>query len=92
MTRLLDHPGQRNLARSTILTSHRRRYPEDMTRVSFDVPDELAARIHAAAGTNPSAWFEAIAKDALLKQEAAAVAEFETTHADEAWERERWAA
>lgn len=27
-----------------------------------------------------------------LEQEAVAIAEFETTHADEAWERERWGA
>ncbi|MFI5840855.1 hypothetical protein ACIA8K_14225 [Catenuloplanes sp. NPDC051500] len=63
-----------------------------MTRLTFDVPEELAARIRKVAGEDPTAWFEAVARDALLKQEATAVAEFEAGHADEAWERERWAA
>jgi hypothetical protein len=63
-----------------------------MTRLTIAVPDELADRIRAAAGGNVSAWLADLARDALLREEAAAVAAFERDHADPAWDAQRWAA
>jgi hypothetical protein len=66
-----------------------------MTRLTIAVPDELAARIRAAAGGNVSAWLVDVARDALLRQEAAAIAEFEALEAErshDGWDEERFAA
>jgi post-segregation antitoxin (ccd killing protein) len=66
-----------------------------MARVTIVVPDELAERIRAAAGGNVSAWLVEVARDALLRQEAAAIAEFEAREAarsNDGWDEERFAA
>ncbi|GIJ51970.1 hypothetical protein Val02_88560 [Virgisporangium aliadipatigenens] len=63
-----------------------------MTRLTIAVPDELADKIKAAAGGNVSAWIADLARDALLRQEAAAVARFEAEQADRTWDLDRWAA
>jgi hypothetical protein len=66
-----------------------------MTRLTIAVPDELAERIRAAAGGNVSAWIVEVARDALLRQEAAAIAEFEaqeSERSDDGWDEERFAA
>ena len=65
-----------------------------MTRLTIAVPDELAERIRAAAAGNVSAWFVDVARDALLRAEAAAIAEFEAREAvrDDGWDEERFAA
>jgi hypothetical protein len=63
-----------------------------MTRLTIAVPDDLAAKIKAAAGGNVSAWLADLARDALLRQEAAAVARFEAEQVDRTWDRDRWAA
>lgn len=65
-----------------------------MTRLTIAVPDDLARMIKAAAGGNVSAWLADLARDALLRQEAAAVAAYEARHAaaDDDWNEERWAA
>jgi hypothetical protein len=66
-----------------------------MTRLTIAVPDELAERIRAAAGGNVSAWFTEVARDALLRQEAAAIAAFEAQQAqqiNDGWDDERFAA
>lgn len=63
-----------------------------MTRLTIAVPDELAERIRAAAGGNVSAWIVEVARDALLRQEAAAIAEFEAQQSDDGWDEERFAA
>ncbi len=56
------------------------------------VPDELAERVRAVAGTNVSAWFVDVARDALLRREAAAIAAFEAQQPDDGWDEERFAA
>jgi post-segregation antitoxin (ccd killing protein) len=66
-----------------------------MTRLTIAVPDELAERIRAAAGGNVSAWLADVARDALLRMEAAAIAEFEAQEAarsNDGWDDERFAA
>jgi post-segregation antitoxin (ccd killing protein) len=66
-----------------------------MTRLTIAVPDELAERIRAAAGGNVSAWLAEVARDALLRTEAAAIADFEAQEAarsDDGWDDERFAA
>ena len=66
-----------------------------MTRLTIAVPDELVERIRAAAGGNVSAWFVEVARDALLRQEAAVIAEFEAGEAarsNDGWDEERFAA
>ena len=66
-----------------------------MTRLTIVVPDELAERIRAVAGGNVSAWLVEVARDALLRQEAAAIAEFEAQEAqrsNDGWDEERFAA
>lgn len=63
-----------------------------MTRLTISLPDDLAAKIKAAAGENVSAWVANLARDAFLREEAAAVARFEAQHGDDDWERERFAA
>jgi hypothetical protein len=66
-----------------------------MTRLTIAVPDELAARIRAAAGGNVSAWLAEVARRSLLREEAAAAAAYDRATADAAWEAERtrsWAA
>jgi hypothetical protein len=66
-----------------------------MTRLTIVVPDDLAERIRAAAGGNVSAWIVEIARDALLRREAAAIAAFEAQEAvrsDDGWDEERFAA
>lgn len=66
-----------------------------MTRLTVVVPDELAERIRAVAGGNVSAWLVEVARDALLRQEAAAIAEFEAQEAarsNDGWDEERFAA
>jgi hypothetical protein len=60
-----------------------------MTRITIAVPDALAPHIKAAAGGNVSAWLSDLARDALLRQAGAAVAEYEASHADPAWDAER---
>jgi hypothetical protein len=66
-----------------------------MTRLTIVVPDDLAERIRAAAGGNVSAWLVEVARDALLRREAAAIAAFEAQEAvrsDDGWDEERFAA
>jgi hypothetical protein len=63
-----------------------------MARLTIVMPDELAERIRSVAGGNVSAWFVEVARDALLRQEAAAIAEFEAQQADDGWDEERFAA
>jgi hypothetical protein len=66
-----------------------------MTRFTIVVPDELAERIRAAAGPHVSAWLVEVARDALLRQEAAAIAAFEAQEAarsNDGWDDERFAA
>jgi len=63
-----------------------------MTRLTIAVPDELAERIRAAAGGNVSAWIVEVARDALLRREAAAIAAFEAQQSDDGWDDERFAA
>jgi hypothetical protein len=60
--------------------------------MTIAVPDDLAEKIKNAAGGNVSAWLTDLARDALLREEAAAVAEFERAHADPDWDAERLAA
>lgn len=66
-----------------------------MTRVTIALPDDLAARIKEASGDNVSAWVQRAARDALLREEVAAVAAFERRNSDPDWDAEReqeWAA
>jgi len=66
-----------------------------MTRLTIVMPDELAERVRAVAGANVSAWFVEVARDALLRQEAAAIAAFEAqeaTRSNDGWDEERFAA
>ncbi|GAA1031438.1 hypothetical protein GCM10009557_26810 [Virgisporangium ochraceum] len=66
-----------------------------MTRLTIVVPDDLAERIRAAAGGNVSAWLVEVARDALLRREAAAIAAFEAQEAvrsNDGWDEERFAA
>jgi hypothetical protein len=63
-----------------------------MTRLTIAVPDDLAEKIRTAAGGNVSAWLADLARDALLRQEAAVIAAFEAEHTDPAWDDERFAA
>jgi hypothetical protein len=60
-----------------------------MTRMTIAVPDDLAAKIRSAAAGNVSAWLTELARDALLRQEAAAVAAYEASHADQEWDAQR---
>ena len=62
-----------------------------MTRLTIAVPDQLAEQIKASAGGNVSAWMARIATDALLREEAAAVAAYEKARQDEDWESARLA-
>jgi len=68
---------------------HNSRMVKIMTRLTIAVPDELAAQIRAAAGGNVSAWLVEVARRALLKQEAAAVAAYDEATADPDWDSER---
>lgn len=66
-----------------------------MARLTIVVPDELAERVRAAAGANVSAWFVEVARDALLRREAAAIAAFEaqeSARSNDGWDEERFAA
>jgi hypothetical protein len=63
-----------------------------MTRLTIAVPDELAVRIKAVAGGNVSAWFVDVARDALLRQEALAIAAYEARQSDDGWDDERFVA
>lgn len=66
-----------------------------MARLTIVVPDDLAERIRAAAGGNVSAWLVEVARDALLRREAAAIAAFEAQEAvrsNDGWDEERFAA
>ena len=66
-----------------------------MTRLTIVVPDDLAERIRAAAGGNVSAWLVEVARDALLRREAAAIAAFaaqEAVRSTDGWDDERFAA
>nr|MDT0660877.1 hypothetical protein [Micromonospora sp. DSM 115978] len=66
-----------------------------MTRLTIALPDDLASRIKQAGGDNVSAWIQRAARDALLREEVAAVAAFERTATDDGWAAEReqdWAA
>lgn len=60
-----------------------------MTRLTITVPDDLADQIRRAAGDNMSAWAAKSLREALLRQEAQAVAVYEREHGDDAWEAER---
>ena len=61
-----------------------------MTRLTIAVPDQLAEQIKATAGGNVSAWLTKVAKEALLREEAAAIAAYEAERRDDDWERERF--
>lgn len=63
-----------------------------MTRLTIAVPDDLAVRIKAVAGGNVSAWFVDVARDALLRREAMAIAAYEAGQSDDEWDDERFAA
>ncbi|MDG4792092.1 hypothetical protein O7626_40460 [Micromonospora sp. WMMD1102] len=66
-----------------------------MTRMTIALPDDLADRIKAAGGDNVSAWMQRAARDALLREEVAAVSAFERRTSDPDWDAEReqeWAA
>jgi hypothetical protein len=63
-----------------------------MTRVTIALPDDLAEQVKAKAGGNVSAWFAKLAREDLLRDEYAAIAEFERDHQDPDWDAERFAA
>ena len=60
-----------------------------MTRLTITVPDDLASLIRAAGGDNVSAWAARQLRDALLREEAKVVAEYEHSHSDPDWDAER---
>lgn len=60
-----------------------------MKRLTIALPDELAERIREAGGANISAWAGKRLKNALLQEEAVAVARYEREHTDRSWDRER---
>lgn len=60
-----------------------------MKRLTITVPDELAERVRQAGGANISAWAGRSLKNALLQEEAVAVARYEKDHADHSWDSER---
>lgn len=60
-----------------------------MTRLTITVPDDLAEKIRQAGGENVSAWAAKTLRDALLHQEAQAIAAYEQSHADSSWDEER---
>jgi hypothetical protein len=63
-----------------------------MTRLTITVPDALAEQVRAAAGENVSAWVAQAVRDRVLREECAALAEWEQANRDEDWDNERWAA
>jgi hypothetical protein len=60
-----------------------------MTRLTITVPDDLASLIREAGGENVSAWAARQLRDALVREEARMVAEYERTHGDPDWDAER---
>jgi hypothetical protein len=60
---------RRRRPRSTTPITRDRRYPACMTTLSFEVPDDLAARIERASGGNPAAWLAILAERALQPRE-----------------------
>lgn len=60
-----------------------------MTRLTITVPDDLADQIRQAGGGNVSAWAVKSLRDALLREEAQIIAEYERAHADADWDAER---
>lgn len=65
----LDQVASRIPPRSSVPDTAYRRYPACMTTLSFEVPDDLAARIERASGGNPSAWLAILAERALQPRE-----------------------
>jgi hypothetical protein len=64
-------------------------------RMTIAVPDDLADKIKKASGSNVSAWIQKVARDALLREETAAIVAYERTNDDPDWDAERereWAA
>lgn len=60
-----------------------------MTRLTITVPDDLAGLIREAGGENVSAWAARQLRDALVREEAQMVAEYERAHGDPEWDVER---
>jgi post-segregation antitoxin (ccd killing protein) len=60
-----------------------------MTRLTITVPDDLANLIRQAGGDNVSAWAARRLREALVREEAQAIAEYERTHRDPEWDAER---
>jgi hypothetical protein len=61
-----------------------------MTRLTIALPDDLAEKIKEAAAGNVSAWMAQLARNALVKQEADALAQWEAANRDDGWDAERW--
>jgi hypothetical protein len=60
-----------------------------MTRLTITVPDDLAGMIRVAGGENVSAWAARQLREALVREEARVIVEYERTHGDPDWDAER---
>jgi hypothetical protein len=60
-----------------------------MTRLTITVPDDLAGMIRVAGGENVSAWAARQLREALVREEARVIVEYERTHSDPDWDAER---
>lgn len=61
-----------------------------MARLTIALPDDLAAKIRVASQGNVSAWLAGIARDAIMRDEAQALATWEQANRDDDWDGERW--
>lgn len=60
-----------------------------MTRLTITVPDDLAGLIRQAGGDNVSAWAARRLREALVREEAHVITEYERAHRDPEWDAER---